>query len=187
VVDLRQYGINEPLAQSSLQAGVNLVSFSGDKLLGGPQAGIIAGDAELVMNVRRNPLFRAFRQDKLAYCALETTLRHIVLEEYDCIPALRMVRFTADEIRERAAKLAARLPRESSIEAGQSVIGGGSTPDIALPTFVIALRDENPNQMEQRLRANNPPVIARIEKHRVFLDLRTVFPEEESAILQALS
>src|SRR5271163_4844949 len=106
VVDL---GLNEPLAQDSLKAGANLISFSGDKMLGGPQAGIVAGDAELVARVRRNPLFRALRQDKVFYQAMEGTLRHILLGELDCVPALRMIRMSADEIRRRAEALAGRL------------------------------------------------------------------------------
>jgi L-seryl-tRNA(Ser) seleniumtransferase len=186
LVDLRPHGIHEPLARSSLDAGVNLISFSGDKLLGGPQAGIIAGDAELVTRVRRNPLFRAFRQDKLVYAAMETTLRHIVLEEYDSVPALRMIRLTAEQIRDRAESLAKRVARRVSIESGESVIGGGSTPDLSLPTWLIAMEEEA-NALEQRLRANHPPIISRIERDSVVLDLRTVFPEEEDTIVQALS
>ena len=191
VVDLQPHGIHEPLARSSFEAGVNLVSFSGDKLLGGPQAGIISGDAELVTRVRRNPLFRAFRQDKLVYAAMETTLRHIVLEEYDCVPALRMIRLTAEQIRNRAESLAKRLPQRASVEAGESVIGGGSTPDLSLPTWLIVIEDEKANALEKRLRTNHPPIISRIERDRVVLDLRTVFPDdeygEENAIVQALS
>jgi L-seryl-tRNA(Ser) seleniumtransferase len=184
VVDL---GLNEPLAQASLAAGANLVSFSGDKMLGGPQAGIIAGDAELVMRVRRNPLFRALRLDKLIYQALETTLRHIVLGEYDRIPAMRMIRMTADEIRARAEHLLPQLGGSASIEQGESVIGGGSTPDLSLPTWLIVIKTENAAALERRLRANKPPVIARIERDRVVIDLRTVFPEEESELVQALT
>jgi L-seryl-tRNA(Ser) seleniumtransferase len=187
LIDLRPSGIDEPLARTSLDAGVNLISFSGDKLLGGPQAGIIAGDAELVPRVRRNPLFRAFRQDKLVYAALETTLRHILLEQYDCVPALRMIRLTAEQIRGRAENLAKRLSGSLSIEPGESVIGGGSTPELSLPTWLIAVEEENANALEQRLRANAPPIISRIERDRVVLDLRTVFQEEEDAIVQALS
>jgi L-seryl-tRNA(Ser) seleniumtransferase len=156
-------------------------------LLGGPQAGIIAGDADLVTSVRRNPLFRAFRQDKLVYAAMETTLRHIVLERYDCVPALRMIRLTAEQIRDRAESLAKRLARRVSIEPGESVIGGGSTPDLSLPTWLMAIEHGNANALEQRLRANHPAIISRIERDRVVLDLRTVFPEEEDSILQALS
>jgi L-seryl-tRNA(Ser) seleniumtransferase len=184
VVDL---GLNEPLAQASLAAGANLVSFSGDKMLGGPQAGIIAGDADLVTRVRRNPLFRALRLDKLIYQALETTLRHIVLGEYDRIPAMRMIRMTADEIRARAEHLLPQLGGSASIEQGESVIGGGSTPDLSLPTWLIVIKTENAAALERRLRANKPPVIARIERNGVVIDLRTVFPEEESELVQALA
>ncbi len=187
VVDLRQYGVDEPMAQESLAAGANLISFSGDKLLGGPQAGIIAGDPELVARVRRNPLFRALRQDKLFYAAIETTLRHIVLGQYDCVPALRMIRMTAQEIRARAENLAKRIAKTVRIREGQSVIGGGATPEQTLPTWLIVLEDADAVAEERRLRANAPPIIARIEGDRVVLDLRTVFPEEEEALVQALS
>ncbi len=193
IVDLRAYGVREPLAQDSLAAGANLISFSGDKLLGGPQAGIIAGDAELVARVRRNPLFRALRQDKLFYQAMETTLRHILLGEYDCVPVLRMIRMAAEEIRERAAALLLRLgsagspQRKVQICDGESVIGGGATPEQALPTCLIVIETENAVAEERRLRFNDPPVIARIERDGVVLDLRTVLPEEEEALVQALS
>jgi L-seryl-tRNA(Ser) seleniumtransferase len=187
IVDLRAYGVNEPMAQDSLAAGANLVSFSGDKLLGGPQAGIIAGDADLVKRVRRNPLFRALRQDKLFYQAMETTLRHILLEEYDCVPALRMIRMTAHEIRQRAEGLAGRIGRNVRICDGESVIGGGATPERTLPTCLIVIETEDAVAEERRLRFNDPPIVARIEHERVVLDLRTVLPEEEEALVQALS
>jgi L-seryl-tRNA(Ser) seleniumtransferase len=187
LVDLRSYGIDEPLVRDSLAAGANLVSFSGDKMLGGPQAGIITGDPELVTRVRRNPLFRALRQDKLFYQAMETTLRHILLGEYDCVPALRMIRTTAAQIRQRAAALASRIGPGVRIEAGESVIGGGATPDRSLPTVLIVIEKENAAAEERRLRANDPPIIARIERDRVVLDLRTVLPEEEDALVAALT
>ena len=186
IVDLRAYGVDEPLAQDSLAAGANLVSFSGDKMLGGPQAGIIAGDPALVTRVRRNPLFRALRQDKLFTRAMETTLRHILLGELDCVPALRMIRFTAAEIRARAEKLAGRIGRKARIIEGESVIGGGATPESTLSTYLIVLEDADAVAEERRLRGNNPPIIARIERDRVVLDLRTVFAEEEDALVQAL-
>jgi L-seryl-tRNA(Ser) seleniumtransferase len=186
LVDLREFGIDEPLAQASLAAGANLVSFSGDKMLGGPQAGIIAGDAALVTRVRRNPLFRALRQDKLFYQAMETTLRHILLGEYDCVPALRMIRMTADHIRVRAETLAKRMGPTVRVEGGESVIGGGSTPDRSLPTYLIVIEAGNIVETERRLRANDPPIIARIERERLVLDLRTVLPEEEDALAAAL-
>jgi L-seryl-tRNA(Ser) seleniumtransferase len=186
LTDLREFGIDEPLAQTSLQAGVNLISFSGDKLLGGPQAGIIAGDGDLVTRVRRNPLFRAFRQDKLFYQVMETTLRHLLLAGYDSIPALRMIRMTPEHIHHRAETLAARIGKGAVVEQGQSVTGGGSTPDLSLPTWLIVLTHEKAAALERRLRANNPPVIVRIERDRVVLDLRTVFPEQEDAIARAI-
>ncbi len=187
IVDLRPYGVNEPLARESLAAGVNLVSFSGDKLLGGPQAGIIAGDADLVARMRRNPLFRALRQDKLSHRAMETTLRHILLGEYDCIPALRMIRTSADEVRRRAESLAGRIAADVRIREGESVIGGGATPEQSLPTWLIVIENREAVAEERRLRLNDPPIIARIERDRVALDLRTVFPQEEKELIQALS
>jgi L-seryl-tRNA(Ser) seleniumtransferase len=187
IVDLREYGVNEPLAQDSLGAGVNLVSFSGDKLLGGPQAGIIAGDAELVARVRRNPLFRALRRDKLFHQTMETTLRHILLGELDCVPALRMIRMTAAQIRTRAEALAARIGAEVTLREGESVIGGGATPEQSLPTCLIVIANRDAVAEEQRLRLGNPPIIARIERDQVVLDLRTVFAEEEDAVAQALN
>ncbi len=186
IVDLGSCGIHEPLAQDSLAAGANLISFSGDKLLGGPQAGIIAGDAGLVARVRRNPLFRALRQDKLFHQAMETTLRHILFGELDCVPALRMIRMSAAEIRLRAESLAGRIKTRVRLRDGESVIGGGATPEQSLPTCLIVIDLEDAVAEERRLRLNDPPIIARIERDRVVLDLRTVFPEEEDAIAKAL-
>jgi L-seryl-tRNA(Ser) seleniumtransferase len=187
LVDLREFGVAEPLAQESLAAGANLVSFSGDKLLGGPQAGIIAGDPDLIARVRRNPLFRALRQDKVFYQAMESTLRHILLGEFDCVPALRMIRMSAGEILQRAESLAGRLGAAARVEAGESVIGGGATPDVTLPTWLILIESKSAAELERRLRAGDPPVITRIEKDCVAIDLRAVLPEEEDALVQALS
>jgi L-seryl-tRNA(Ser) seleniumtransferase len=190
VVDLRAFGVDEPLVRDSLEAGVDVVSFSGDKLLGGPQAGILAGRGDVVARLRRNPMFRALRADKLAYRALETTLRHLVLEELDRVPALAMIRLPAGEIRERASKLIARLPAGAAeMVEGRSVIGGGSTPEQSLETWLIALGGDAVKR-ERELRLGDPPVIARIEDDRVVLDLRTVSADEEDALaarLQALS
>jgi L-seryl-tRNA(Ser) seleniumtransferase len=187
LVDLSASGVHEPLARASLAAGVNLISFSGDKLLGGPQAGIIAGDAELVTRVRRNPLYRALRQDKLFCQAMETTLRHILFEEYDQIPALRMIRLTQAEIGARAEALAARIGSTVAIGEGESIIGGGSTPDLTLPTALLTVLKPNASAEERRLRALDPPILTRIENDRVRLDLRTVFPAEEEDIARALA
>jgi L-seryl-tRNA(Ser) seleniumtransferase len=184
VADLRPFGIAEPRVSESLDAGVNLVTFSGDKLLGGPQAGLIAGDPELVTRLRRNPLFRALRLDKLITQALATTLGHLVFERWSEIPALRMIRATADEIRERAVRLCERIPGLEIVD-GRSVAGGGSTPEQSLATWLIVLPG-NAVAIEKKLRANTPPVIARIENDRVVLDLRTVFVEEEAELERAL-
>ena len=187
LVDLRPFGIDEPLVGDSLRAGADLVSFSGDKLLGGPQAGILAGKAEIVARLRRNPLFRALRLDKLMYQVLENTLRNLLLERWDRVPALAMIRQTADEIRARAEKLMARMPEvRAEVVAGNSVIGGGSTPEQAIPTWLIAIACPDVGAAETRLRAGYPPVVARIEANRLMLDLRTVLPEEEEELLAAL-
>jgi L-seryl-tRNA(Ser) seleniumtransferase len=184
VADLAPFGIREPRVDASFAAGANLVSFSGDKLLGGPQAGILAGDAELIRRVRRNPLFRALRLDKLITQVLETTLRHVLFERWDQIPAWRMMRIGAEEIRERAERIRASIP-ELGLIAGESVAGGGSTPGQTLPTWLLALPGDAVAN-ERALRANDPPVIARIENDRLMLDLRTVFPEEENELVKAL-
>ncbi|HEU0143043.1 MAG TPA: L-seryl-tRNA(Sec) selenium transferase [Bryobacteraceae bacterium] len=191
LVDLSPYGIDEPLARASLDAGASLVSFSGDKLLGGPQAGIIAGRAELVQRIRRNPMFRALRVDKLTYAALEHTLRLVLLERFEEIPTLRMIRLPASAVRLRAERLMAAVPGlVAELKPGTSVIGGGSTPQQSIPTYLIALSGQKAADLERALRRSSPPVISRIEDDRVVLDLRTVEPAEEPELeraLQALS
>jgi L-seryl-tRNA(Ser) seleniumtransferase len=184
IADLAEFGIDEPVVSASLKAGVDLVSFSGDKLLGGPQAGILAGDPELVRRLRRNPMFRALRLDKLIYQALEATLRRLLLEQWEQVPALAMIRQTAGELQARSERLSMRVG--GTLVGGESVIGGGSTPQQSLATWLIALDGLNAAEMEQKLRANVPPVIARIAEERVVLDLRTVFPEEEEALVAAV-
>jgi L-seryl-tRNA(Ser) seleniumtransferase len=182
---MRPFGIDEPLASDSIADGADLVSFSGDKLLGGPQAGILAGKPEIVSRLRRNPMFRALRLDKTIYQILEGVLRNLVLEKWDEIPALRMIRLHAEQIRiraERVAGLMQALP--VTVIEGESVIGGGSTPEQALPTYLIAIEVEHVSDMERRLRAGDPPVIARIEDGRLLFDLRTVLPEEEDVLVE---
>ena len=187
VADLRAFGVEEPLVADSIRAGVNLVSFSGDKLLGGPQAGILAGDAELVARLRRNPMFRALRLDKLIYQALETTLRHLVLERWDRVPALRMISQTSSELRARAERMRGHLdgPRTEIVE-GSSVIGGGSTPEQPLETWLIAVDCEDVVESERRCRLSDPAVVARIEGGRLLIDLRTVFEDEEADLARVL-
>jgi len=188
VVDLRPFGIDEPLVPDSLKSGAALVSFSGDKLLGGPQAGILAGQAETVARLRGNPLFRALRLDKVMYQALENTLRNLLLERWECVPALAMLRQSADQIRVRAERLAARMPGvRAEIVPGNSVIGGGATPEQTIPTWLIAVEYADVVQAERRLREGDPPIVARIEDGRLMLDLRTVLPDEEDAVERALA
>jgi L-seryl-tRNA(Ser) seleniumtransferase len=197
LADLSASGINEPVARASCDAGVDVVSFSGDKLLGGPQAGIIAGKREFIERIRRNPLFRALRVDKLTIAALEITLNAYLRGALDEIPALRMIRAKADEIALRAEALTRKLRlalanASVTIETrpGFSVVGGGSTPDQQLPTHLISIASSqfSPATLETRLRkpASGPPVIARIEDDRLILDLRTVFPDEEPTLAAAI-
>lgn len=197
LMDLSANGISEPVVGASCAAGASVVSFSGDKLLGGPQAGIIAGKKEIVERIRRNPLFRALRVDKLTIAALEITLRAYLRGAFDEIPALRMIRLSADNIGERAQKLIAQLQSAVSddityrIASGFSVIGGGSTPDQMLPTKLITITSARHSaaELEQRLRrpANATAVIARIEDDQLILDLRTVWPSEESELASAVA
>jgi len=187
LVDLRPYGVEEPLASDSLRAGADLISISGDKLLGGPQAGILAGKAELVNRLRRNPMFRALRLDKLIYQSLEATLRNLLLERWQAIPALAMIRQSAEEIHARAEALITRAQPQAQLIPGTSVIGGGATPEQSIPTWLVALHCPDVMSAERRLRSGDPPVIARIEDGHLALDLRTVFPEEEEELAAALS
>jgi L-seryl-tRNA(Ser) seleniumtransferase len=178
VVDLRAFGVQEPLVSESFEAGVPLLSFSTDKLLGGPQSGIIAGNAELVDRIRRNPMYRAFRVDKLIVQALEETLRNLVLARWDRIPTLRMLAEPAEAIRARAQRFLAELqsscPVDAGVVRGDSLLGGGSTPDQSIPSWLIAIRAPNPARLERLLRQADPPVIARLERDLVLLDLRTI-------------
>ncbi len=187
VVDLRPYGVSEPVVADSLREGVDLVSFSGDKLLGGPQAGILAGKPEIVSRLRRNPMFRALRLDKMIYQALEAHLRNLLLEHWDAVPALAMIRQTADQVRARAEALVRRANLRAELVPGESMIGGGATPEQPIPTWLIAIAGADVMGKERRLRANQPPVIARIENDRLILDLRTVFPQEEEDLAAALA
>ncbi len=194
LVDLNQEGIeDEPPVRESLDAGAGIVTFSGDKLLGGPQAGIIAGDSGLVARIRRNPLFRALRVDKLTLAALEATLRSYLADREDEIPALGLMRVPASHINSRAKRLARRLAmlRVPDIEvvASESLLGGGSTPMHSLPSTAVAITPPEgmtAQGLEVKLRSDDPAVVARIEKNRLLLDLRTVFETEEDALLAAV-
>lgn len=187
VVDLRAYGINEPVVTESFSAGANVVSFSCDKLLGGPQTGIIAGDRTLIDTLRRNSMYRAFRCDKLAIEVLASTLQRLLKEDWQSIPTLRMILQPLESIRIRAERLAHRLlPVEVHLSDGESAIGGGSTPDQTIPTCLLEIATPRPSAFEQHLRHAPTPVIARIERDRIVVDLRTVAPDEEESLIAAL-
>jgi L-seryl-tRNA(Ser) seleniumtransferase len=197
LVDLSRAGIHEPTARESVQAGFSLVLFSGDKLLGGPQAGIIAGKGELVARVRRHPLFRALRVDKLTIAVMEATLRAYLRADWNAIPAQRMIRMTVEEIAARAAQFAdsLRLQIESTgarigLADGLSLVGGGSTPAQSLPTKLLRISSTRYSaaDLEIRLRKGTAgtPVIARIGEDGVLVDLRTVFPDQERMLANLL-
>jgi L-seryl-tRNA(Ser) seleniumtransferase len=188
LINLRTYGIDEPLVFDSVQAGVSLVSFSGDKLLGGPQAGIIAGQSELVQRVRRNPLYRAFRVDKLTIQALTVTFGHVIRQNWKDIPALRMIMQNLEEIHDRACYVVDQIrgvPCE--VNQNQSAVGGGSTPSLTLPTWVIELSVPEPDHFAAQLRQSPVPIVARIERDRVILDMRTVADDELDWIVSAVN
>ena len=190
--DLSSIGVSgEPGVLDSLRAGADVVSYSGDKLLGGPQAGILSGRADLIARMRANSLFRALRVDKLTCAALEATLLAYVKQDYGSIPALRMMHLSKDEIGRRAEAVAAKA-RSSvmTIEVinGESVIGGGAAPSAVLPTRLLGVTRKglSADEISARLRAAELPVIARVEEGRALLDLRTVFPEQDEKVTEAL-
>jgi L-seryl-tRNA(Ser) seleniumtransferase len=194
LVDLHNFGVRgEEGVIDSLRAGVDVVTYSGDKLLGGPQTGLLTGRADLIARMRKNSLFRALRVDKLIYAALEGTLLAYVKRDYDAIPILRMMRLSNGEIGRRAAIVAEKLVFDGSkwsvdVVDGESVIGGGAAPSSVLPTRVLALSrpDFNADEISTHLRNSDPPIIARVEDERVLLDLRTVFPEQDQILAEAL-
>lgn len=187
LIDTARFGLpHEPTVQESLAAGADLVCFSGDKLLGGPQAGIIIGRADLVARIKKHALARAVRADKLCLAALSATLEHYLRDEAEReIPIWRMISMDPKKIKLRAQRWARQVGMGEVI-AGQSTVGGGSLPEEMLPTFLLALRVPQPNRFLSRLRAANPPVIARVENDQIVLDPRTVLPEEERALLAGL-
>jgi len=194
LIDLDSFGIrDEPSAGASIKAGVDVVTFSGDKLLGGPQAGILIGKREPLEKIRRNPLFRALRVDKLTIAALEATVALYLRGNLNEIPALRMMQTPPAAVAGRAKRLAekiAELPGlRVQVREGESVLGGGSTPGQSLPTTLVAVRHErlSADELESRLRRHSPPIIARVERDQVVLDLRTVLDEQDETIIEGLS
>ena len=187
-----RYGLaHEPTPQQSISDGVGLVFFSGDKLLGGPQAGIVVGQRDLVQRLERHPLARAVRIDKLSLAALTATLLHYLADEAEKeIPVWRMISTPQEKIKERALNWQAQAGSNASVEPSDSAIGGGTLPGETLPTWVLALDCQSisggADEVMGRLRQADPPVVARIEADRVLLDPRTVLPEEEAALISVL-
>ncbi|MDI6808126.1 MAG: L-seryl-tRNA(Sec) selenium transferase [Candidatus Eisenbacteria bacterium] len=194
-IDLSRAGMKEPVTRESVKCGASLVTFSGDKLLGGPQAGVIVGKRELVAKLSRNPLTRALRVDKMRLSVLETTLLAYLDEEFAAseIPALRMIMLEPGKIERRAKtvmeKISGELPQGCEVELlkGKSEIGGGALPMLELPTVLVAINGKGAflERTEEKLRLGEPPVIARIQDGKLLLDLRTV-EEEMDELLSGL-
>ncbi len=180
-------GLGEPAVREVVAAGADLVCFSGDKLLGGPQAGIVVGRATLVARLRRHPLYRALRCDRLVLAALEATLRDV--QAGVATPVEAMLRASAEQHRVRSESFAARLAAvgiAADVLPDEGFSGGGSAPGEGFPTWVVSPRVASATTVSRRLRAGDTPVIARIRDDRLRLDLRAVLPEEESRLLDAV-
>jgi L-seryl-tRNA(Ser) seleniumtransferase len=192
LVPLRSFGVNESGVAESLRAGVDIVTYSGDKMLGGPQAGMLSGREDLVRKVRSNPLFRALRVDKLTYAVLEATLMEYIRQNRDAIPFLHMMRLSADQIKTRTEALQQKLVGmnhlRTEIIEGESLLGGGSAPTSKLPTFLLAITADklSADELAARLRGYGTPIVTRVDEGRVLLDLRTVFVDEEVYLVKAL-
>ena len=180
---------DEPVISESIAAGAGAVMFSGDKLLGGPQAGIIVGQQPLLAQIRTHPLMRALRVDKMTYAALEATLEEYAADRADStVPVTAMIAMALDAIERRARALADALSAKgirASVVDGESTIGGGSAPGATIPTKLVAIDGASPQKIEQRLREYDVPIIARIERDRVLLDLRTVDPTDDAVMIAA--
>jgi len=186
--DTAKYGFtHEPTVQESLQAGADVVLFSGDKLLGGPQAGIILGKKILLDKIKKHPLARAVRADKSCLAGVSATLSHYLKDEAEReIPILRMMSLTLKQVQGRAEAWRMELG-QGAVVSGESTVGGGSLPGESIPTFLLELKVSSAEKFLRELRKNNPPIIARTENDKILLDPRTVFPEQEGALLVALN
>jgi len=187
LLDTAQYGMaHEPTIGESLASGADLVCFSGDKLLGGPQAGIVIGRSDLLARLKKHPLARALRADKLCLAALSATLLHYLKDEAEReIPIWRMISSPLEVLHQRAESWVAYLGQGEVIST-QSTVGGGSLPGETLPTYALALAVPSPNRFMEKLRLSSPPVIARLDEERIILDPRTVLPEQENDLLVAI-
>lgn len=187
LLDTTLYGLGyEPMVQESVREGAAVTAFSGDKLLGGPQAGILVGQAAVIEQLRRHPMARAVRPDKLCLAALLATLQHYAQGEAETqVPVWRMIAAGEQALQQRA-KAWRQAVGAGEVAAGRSTVGGGSLPEESLPTRLLALRVAHPTRLAQRLRQLELPIIARIEEGRVLLDPRTVLPEQNEALLAGL-
>lgn len=191
LLDTADYGLaHEPTVQESLTAGTDVASFSGDKLLGGPQAGIIVGRRELITRIKTHPLARAVRPDKLCLAGLSATLLHYLKDEASRqIPIWLMIAATPEEIKRQARRWARHLAQNgltADITPGESTIGGGSLPGETLPTWLVVVRHPRLDAFAARLRSSDPPLIGRIAEDRLLLDPRTVLPDQSELLLQLL-
>jgi L-seryl-tRNA(Ser) seleniumtransferase len=189
LIPVTSFGLaSEPLVQDSIGAGVDLAFFSGDKLLGGPQAGIIVGRESLIQRLRSHPLARAVRMDKASIAGLSATLMHYLRgEALEQIPVWRMIATPLDGLEPRTSAWAATLGEEQAdTRSGRSMIGGGSLPEESLPTCLLALRSAAPSALARRLRNGQPSVVARIDENTVLLDPRTVDPSQDAELLRAV-
>jgi len=188
LIDTAPFGLShEPTVQESVAAGADLVTFSGDKLLGGPQAGIIIGRADMIQKLKVHPLARAIRADKLALAALTTTLTHYLKDEpLSKIPVWRMIAADLDELRDRVSAWISALDTECEIVPGESTVGGGSLPGQTMPTFLLAIPATSPNRFLGALRELNPPIIGRVHDGRVVLDPRSILPEQDKILVSLL-
>jgi len=191
LIDTTPFGLAaEPTVQDSLAAGADLTFFSGDKLLGGPQAGIIVGRAELIGRLRRHPLARALRMDKGSIAALAATAIHYVRgEALEKIPVWQMISMPLETVQRRARRWARAIGTPARILHGRSMVGGGSLPEEGLPTRVVAIAphgEASVAELARRLRLGQPPVVARIEREHLLLDPRTVLPDEDASLIEAV-
>jgi L-seryl-tRNA(Ser) seleniumtransferase len=191
LVELESYGIaGEPNVYNSLRSGVSLVTYSGDKLLSGPQAGLATGDSALIERLRAHPLFRALRVDKMCYAALEATLVTYLREDYDRLPVLRMLRPHAEEVQRRCLALAPSASGLSvQVVSTLAIIGGGAAPGKTLPSFALSLACDamSAAELARWLRQQAIPIVARVEEERVLLDLRTVDASDDRYLAETLA
>jgi L-seryl-tRNA(Ser) seleniumtransferase len=191
LLDTGRFGLDpEPTVTAALEAGVDVVAFSGDKLLGGPQAGILCGTADLISRLKKHPLARAVRADKLCLAALSATLTHFLTgKAIKEIPVWQMIARPLQQIKSEAETLAARLQEmglTAAVVEGQSTVGGGSLPGTSLPTYLVAVERDNLETLTAALRANNPPIIGRIQDNYLLFDLRTVLYDQRHILAQGI-